>query len=163
MISANALLVEQAKIVVGLPPRLPSTSTPDYVCMKGYHRLTAIIVVDNATTVTGSAITLKQATAVAGTAEKALAFATMYANLDVDATDTLVATAVTSDTFTTVSTNNVNAQYVIEVKAEDLDMDNGFDCVRVGTGDGVATAVAVIYILWPAKQKKATPPSAIID
>ena len=60
-------LVDGSKLVAGLCPILPSTSTPDYVSMKDYGHLTAIILVDNATTVTGSAITLKQATAVAGT------------------------------------------------------------------------------------------------
>lgn len=156
-------LVEDFKFVQGLPCTTPSTSTPDYVSMKGYSHLTVVIDAKNATTVTGSAITLKQATAVAGTSEKALGFDWVWANVDTGATDTLVKTAVTSDTFTTDTTNSKNLQYVIEVNVEDLDVDGGFDCVRVGTADATATTLNVTYILSGARFKSATPPAAITD
>jgi hypothetical protein len=41
--------------------------------------------------------------------------------------------------------------YVIEVKAEDLDVNGGFDCVRVGTADATAATVTVLYALGGAK------------
>lgn len=141
-------LAETVRFVTGLAPITPSTSTPDYVTLKNYGGVTAIICCDNATTVTGSAITLKQATAVAGTGEKALEFDTMWANEDSATDSVLTATAVTSDTFTTVATNNLNALYVIDVLAEDLDVAGGFDCFRVGTGDATATTISVVYALW---------------
>lgn len=156
-------LVESTKIVAGLCPITPSTSTPDYVSMKDYRHFTAIIQVDNATTVTGSAITLKQATAVAGTSEKALAFTKVWANTDIDASDALVETVVTSNTFTTDATNNKNLMYVIEVDASELDMANGFDCIRVGTGNATAAVVSVTYILSQPRYKGTTPPTAIVD
>lgn len=163
MISPNGLLVEQTKIVTGLACVVPSTSTPDYVSLKGYHKMTVIITVKNATTVTGSAITLLQASDVAATGAKALAFTTMWGNIDTAATDTLVQTAVTSNTFTTDSTNSKDLQYVIEIDPTDLDMANDFDCVRAGTADATAATVNVTYILWPAKHMKATPQTAITD
>lgn len=163
MISQNSLLVEQAKIVTGLAPITPSSSTPDYVSMKHYERLTAIVIVDNGTTVTGSDITLKQATAVAGTSEKALSFSYVWANTDTGAGDALTKTAVTSNTFTTDETNAKNLIYVIEVDSADLDTEGGFDCVRVGTGNGTNMVLSVVYILWPARYQKGTPPSAIVD
>jgi hypothetical protein len=163
MISPNAALHEQAKIVCGLAPITPSTSTPDMVSMKNYSRASCIILVDNATVVTGSAITLNQATAVANTSGKALAFDKMYANADISATDTLVETAVTSNTFTTLTTNNANAMYVIDVREDMLDVAGGFDCFNVLTGNAVNTAVSVTYILFPAKYGKPAPPSAILD
>lgn len=159
----NALMVEQAKMVTGLAPITPSSSTPDYVSLKGYGKMTAVILVDNATTVTGSAITLKQATAVAGTGEKALAFTSVHANTDTAAGDALTATTVSSNTFTTDSTNAKNLMYVVEIEETDLDIDNGFDCVRVGTGDATNAVVSVLYILWPAKYGKGTPQTAITD
>ncbi len=61
----NAKLSEQVKPVLGLIGTVPSSSTPDYVSMKDYNRCQVMILVKNATTVTGSAITLKQATGVA--------------------------------------------------------------------------------------------------
>lgn len=160
-INLNALLSEQCKIVAGLCPITPSTSTPDYVSLKGYERVTAIVMVDNATTVTGSAITLKQATAVAGTSEKALSFSKAWRNIDIDAADTLSEFAVSSDTFTTDDTNNKNLLYVMEVKAEDLDVNNGFDCFRVGTGNATAAVLSVLYIL--SGPKFGTAASAITD
>lgn len=160
-INLNALLSEQCKIVAGLCPITPSTSTPDYVSLKGYERVTAIIMVDNATTVTGSAITLKQATAVAGTGEKALSFAKAWRNIDIDAADTLAEFAVSSDTFTTDATNNKNLLYVMEVKAEDLDVNGGFDCFRVGTGNATAAVLSVLYVL--SGPKFGTTASAITD
>lgn len=163
MMNANLALNEQAKIVVGLPPRAPSTSTPDYVSLKGYNRCCIIILVDNATVVTGSAITVKQATAVAGTSEKALSFTKALRNIDTDATDDLAEFDVTSDTFTTDTTNNKNLMYVIDVKETDLDINNGFDCIRAGTADAANAVVSVLYVLYPAKIAKANPPSAILD
>lgn len=163
MIRTTGLMVEQAKIVTGLAPITPSSSTPDFVSMKGYGKLTAIVVVDNGSTVTGSAITLKQATVVAGSDEKELAFSTMWANTDTAAGDALTETTVSSNTFTTDTTNAKNLLYVIEVDVTDLDMDNSFDCVRVGTGDAANTVLSVIYILWDTKYQKATPNTAITD
>lgn len=163
MISPNGALVEQTKMVTGLAPFTPSTTTPDYVSLKGYDRLTIVILADNATTVTGSAITLVQAQAVAATGAKALGFSYQWANIDTGASDTLVKTAVTSNTFTTDATDAKNLMYVIEVMPEDLDQANNFDCVRVGTGDAVASVLSVLYILWPAKHMKATPVTAITD
>jgi hypothetical protein len=147
----NALLSEQVKFVEGLLGVVPSTSTPDYVSLKNFERVAVIILQKNATTVTGSAITLKQATAVAGTGEKPLSFAKAYRNVDTGAGDVLSEFAVTSDTFTTQAVNSKNAMYVIEVKAEDLDVNNGFDCIRAGTGDATAATITVLYALFGAK------------
>lgn len=161
---ANMKLLEIAKPVVGLSNTTPSTSTPDYVSLKLYHRIRVTIIVKNATTVTGSAITLKQATAVAGTGEKALAFSVMWANIDTGAGDTLTETAVTSDTFTTDSTNSKELMYVMEIEAADLDIANNFDCIRAGTADATAATLTVLYDLFPAKYAAtAGGPSAIID
>lgn len=161
MISTTANLIEQLKVVEGLYAVVPSGSTPDYVSMKNYKRCTVVVHVKNATTVTGSAITLKQATAVAGTGEKALSFTKVYANIDTAAGTTLTETAVTSDTFTTDNTNSKNLMYIIEVKDTDLDINNGFDCIRAGTGNATAATVHVTYLLWPGRYS--TLPNPIID
>ncbi len=157
----NAMLSEQVKFVEGLLGVVPSTSVPDYVSLKNFERCAVIILQKNATTVTGSAITLKQATAVAGTSEKALSISKAYRNIDTGAGDGLSEFAVTSDTFTTQAVNSKNAMYVIEVKAEDLDVNNGFDCIRAGTGDATAATITVLYALFGAKFPTTT--AAITD
>jgi hypothetical protein len=160
----NLQLHEVVTPVTGLAPITPSTTTPDYVSLKNFHRLRITVLVTNATTVTGSAITLLQATAVAGTSEKAIAFTKMWANTDTAAGDTLTETAVTGNTFTTDATNSKNLIYVMEVGLADLDIAGGFDCVRIGTGDAVAATLAVLYDLYPAKYgKTAGGPTAITD
>lgn len=159
-------LIDQAKIVYASPiiGALATTNGDcDYVSLKDYARCTIVIAVDNATTVTGGAITLKQATAVAGTGEKALSFSTVYANTDVAASDTLVETAVASNTFTTDTTDNKNLLYVIELKAEDLDVANGFDCVRVDSLLMANAVASVQYILHGARYASPLARSAITD
>ncbi len=158
---SKSRLVGNRKIVQGLAPINPSTSTPDYVCMKNYHHLTVVIAIDNGTA-TGGAITLKQATAVAGTGEKALGFTKMFQNIDTGAADALAETAVTSDTFTPSSVNDKNLVYVIEIPAASLDVDGGFDCIRVGTADATAAVTSVMYYL-DGRYGEDVPPSAIID
>lgn len=161
----NMLLHEQAKMVTGLAPFTPSTTTPDFVSLKNCARLTIVIIGDNATTVTGSAITLLQSTVVAGTDEKALAFTKMYGNIDTATSDLQVETAVTANTFTTTAIDAKNSLYIIEVEASSLDVANGFDCVRLGTADATATVLSVLYILWPMRygSKVIDSPSAVVD
>jgi hypothetical protein len=156
-------LVETHGIKNALGSVVPSSSVPDYVSLKDYSHVTAIINVKNATTVTGSAITLKQASDVAATGEKELAFSWVWANADVAASDTLTKTAVTSNTFTTAAVNSKEMQYVIEVDTASLDTNNGFDCFRVGTGNATAATVSVTYLLGGARYMQATHPAAITD
>jgi len=142
-------LIDDAKVIVAAQNALLTTTVgdTDYVSMKGYERLTILISILNATTVTGGAVTLKQATAVAGTNEKALSFTKMYRNIDTAAAEALTEVAVVSDTFTTDATNSKGLLYVIEVSASDLDVSNGFDCVRLDVTGSVASLGTVIYIL----------------
>jgi hypothetical protein len=159
----NIALADAVKIVAGLGPVAPSTSTPDYVSLKGYARAAVIIQVLNGATVTGSAITLKQATSVAAAGEKALAFTTMMANTDCAAADTLAATAVASNTFTTGNTNAKQMLYVLDVQASDLDVAGGFDCIRAGTANAVNATVSVTYVLYPPRYASPAAVAAITD
>lgn len=164
MMNPNALLSEQVKIVPGLGPIAPSSSTPLYVSMKGYNKCTVLIQVLNGTTVTGSAIALKQATAVAGTGVKALAFTTARRNIDVTQSGSdLSDFTVSSNTFTTDATNSKQLIYEITIDESMLDIAGGFDVVRADTGNSTNATLSVTYILWPAKYGKSTPPAALVD
>ena len=153
-------LVDKVKFVTGLDSIVPSTSTPDYVSLKGYRRCQIIISIADGTTVTGSTITLKQATAIAGTSEKALAFTRMLSNVDYGASKVMVETAVTSNTFTTQTVNSKDSLYVIDVDADSLDVANGFDCLRVdGTGHAATASrgCVVLYNLYGARYSGVNP------
>lgn len=163
--SMNAALPEQFKFVMGCAPAtLASTAGDgDYVSMKNYRRLTIVIPILNGSTVTGGAVTLIQATEVAGSTTKALAMTRMWANTDCAASDTLVKTAVSSDTFTSGTTNAKQLMYIIEVLSEDLDTANGYDCVRVDVASMANAVGAVLYILDGSRYAGATPATAITD
>tara|TARA_R110000772_G_scaffold23646_1_gene63134 strand:+ start:7655 stop:8137 length:483 start_codon:yes stop_codon:yes gene_type:complete len=158
-------LIDHVKFVTGIPPGILATTVGDgdYVSMKDYTNLTIVLTVDNATTVTGTAVTLKQASAVAGTGEKALSFDKMWANIDTGASDTMVETAVTSDTFTTDTTNAKNLKYQIEINESDLDLANDFTCVRIDCLAMVAALGNVEYILSGSRNNPAIANSAITD
>jgi len=153
-------LLDSDKVVMGCPPAALATTAGDgdYISLKNFDRVAFLIAVDNATTVTGGAVTLKQATLVDGTGEKALAFTKMWANEDAAASDTLVETAVTSNTFTTDTTDAKNLIYVIEIQAADLDVSNGFDCVRIDVASMANAVGSVLYLL---RSSRYAPPLAI--
>lgn len=161
----NSRLIDHVKPVTALDSVVPSSSTPDYVSLRDAAWLTIVIFVKNATTVTGSAISLLQATSVAGGSAKALAFDKAYRNIDTAAGDTLAEFAVSSDTFTTDSTNSKNLMYVIEVDPAKLDVNNDFDCVRLVTGNATAATVTAVYFLGGLRYggNFAAGPSAITD
>ena len=156
-------LVDEFKFVQALAPQIPSTSTPDRVSMKNFGRVTVIISALNATTVTGVAVALQQSTAVAGTGAKTLAFDKVWLNNDTAASDTLVETAVTSDTFTLDTTNSKLLLAIIEVNAESFDTANGFDVFGVTTGDGVAQDIDVVYVMHDARYAPSLADSVIVD
>lgn len=161
-INLNGRLDEQA-VLVQAGADLLFTGVPGdtrYVSLKNYRKATIIIDVANGTTVTTSTVTLKQATAVAGTGEKALAFTRMLANVDFAAGQVMVETAVVASTFDIAVVNSKNLRYIIELDTDMLDAAGGFDCFRVdGTGHA-ATAPRgfnVSYVLWGARYSGASP------
>jgi nicotinic acid phosphoribosyltransferase len=161
-ISLNGRLDEQVSQIQAAADLLLTTTVGDtkYVSLKGYRKIQIVIDIANGTAVTGSTITIKQATAVAGTGEKALAFTRMLANIDVAAAQTMVETAVSNNTFVTDTTNSKNLRYVIDVDADSLDVAGGFDCIRLdGTGHAATASrgVCVTYILYGARYSGASP------
>lgn len=134
----------------------------DWISLKNYDGV-AIILGTGAWAGGAAAVTIEQATDVAGTGAKALAFTTRYADGDVTASDALVATAVAGNTFNLAAANTLN---VIEVKASDLDQVNNFDCIRVRSATPGANADLVygLYYLYGGRYcPQGTPPSAIVD
>lgn len=156
-------LTDLARVVMGSPiiGALDSADGDcDYVALKNCEACTIVINVTNeAADTVGGDITLLQATAVDGSDEKPLAFATMLANLDCAAGDSLTETDVTSDTFTTDATASKNLLYVIEVQRADLDVAGGFNCLRADCASMAHAAAAVLYIV---HQCRDNPPGSVI-
>jgi hypothetical protein len=157
--SLNGRLDEQVYMVQAASNGVLTTTVGDcvYVSLKNYRKVQVVIDLLNATTVTGATVTLKQATAVAGTNEKALAFTRMLANIDVAASQAMTETAVTSNTFTTDTTNSKRLRYVLDVDSEELDVAGGFDCFRVDCTGALASLGTVTYALYGARYSGSSP------
>lgn len=175
----NTRLLESIDIVVGVPPAdINGDQTGDYVSLKNYDG--CLVVVTKAAGTAGDDISLQlyQATAVAGTGEKALncirrIYYKIGTQTGVNTFSSIAVTTATGDV-DTVSVNgstdlaadSVQALFVLDVRASDLDVDNGFDCLcfkNDGTDVGNSTYATVHYILYGARYPQATPVSAIID
>jgi len=164
MLTLNARLDEQVSQIVAAAGLLLTSTLGDttYVSLKNFRKLQIVISIADGTGVTGSTITLKQSTNVANSLsnEKALGFTRMLSNVDYVASKVMNETAVVANTFTTQTTNSKDSLYIIEIDAEDLDLANGFDCVRVDCTGHAASAsrgCVVLYNLFGARYSGANP------
>jgi hypothetical protein len=160
MLGSKLSVAEQKFLSAADPKNYTGAAMTDYyVSMKNYSKLT-IVIQTGAWAGGTAAVTLKQATAVAGTGAKALSFAKQFN--DVAVSGTLVETAVVADTFNLATASKL---FVIEVDASQLDVAGGFDCVSLGIASPGANAdlYSVSYILSGARYQQSTPPSAIVD
>jgi hypothetical protein len=121
----------------------------DWVSMKLYGRMAIVIFKAIGTAGDDPTITVKQAQDVSGTNAKALGFTEVRKKqatpnlLAVDQfTRSTVAAPATNDTFNTTNGTWTNtdlaeqaAVIVIDVKAEDLDVNGSFDCIQVSIAD----------------------------
>lgn len=160
----NNRLLESLKIVKAAVPidTTGAAVTGDYVNMKYWRRL--MIVISQGAWAGGTpAVTLKQASDVAATGEKALAF-TEYWQGTALTDDIYAKTAVVSNTFNLPAT--ANTVTIIEIHQQDLDVNNSFNCVRVGIASPGSNAdlIDVTYVLGDpvTESKPETHPSAIV-
>lgn len=142
---SGKIIADHVLVAHGLGPVVPNASVPDYVSLKNAVMAEAVIIGLNASTVTGSAITLLQAQAVANTGEKALGFTKYFSNVDPVNSSVFTEQTATSNTFTTATTNSATFIYRIPIDPATLDIANSFDCVRVGTANAVNSTICVFY------------------
>jgi len=117
----------------------------DWLSLKAFNRVTFIIQ-QGAWAGGTPAVTLEQATAVAGTGNKALAFTKKYSKVALTGT-VWTEQAVTSNTFNLTAT--ANRMEAIEVVASDLDTSNAFTSVqlKIATPGANADLISVLAIL----------------
>ncbi len=155
-------MIEYLKPVWANEPKSYSSlaTTDQYISMKNYQRFMALIQT-GAWAGGTAAVTLKQATTVAGGSTKALNFAEMWVNTAA-APDTFTKTAVVSNTF---NLDTADLLYVIEVDASSLDVDNGFDClcVHVATPGANADFYGILYLLGASRYAQALLPTSMTD
>lgn len=166
----NNRLVEDAQIVMAIVPvdSQSGANTGDYVSMKGYERCTVLVIKAAGVAGDDPVITMTQAQDVSGTGVKALNFTRVDAKVGVQ-TGIGAFTTVTQaagNTYTDLVSAEAQAIFAIEFQAEDLDVNNAFDCLKVAipdTGAAGAQLLTAIYILRGARWAGAVASSAIVD
>jgi hypothetical protein len=147
----NQHFCEKNQIAQGFLPVLMNTAANagDWVSMKEFGRMAIVVFKAVGTAGDDPTIAVKQATDVSGTSSKALAFTEVrkkQAATNLLAvgqfTKSTSASPASNDTFNTTLgtwTNSDLAEQaaiiVIDIKAEDLDVANGFDCIQVSIAD----------------------------
>ena len=113
----------------------------DYICLKNVHGVSYVLFKGAGTANDDPVLTFRQATDAAGSDVKDLAVVTTYYQKQA-ATNLLSTgtwTKVTQAAGATVTLNATSAEqvglYVIEIEADQLDADNGFDWVICNLGD----------------------------
>lgn len=154
-------LAEKLKFAGGAEPKsyLSAAMADSYVSLKNFGQLT-IVIRTGAWAAGTAAVTLSQATAVAGTGAKALAFVDYWD--DVTTTGTLVKKAAVANTFNLATANKI---YVIHVDVSMLDVAGGFDCVTLAVASPGANAdfYSAVYIGGGARYQGSSIPSALVD
>jgi len=151
-IGMNARLSESARFIQASPPNGDLTGAL-WVSLKNYQRVCVIIDAAAVGGLTGGVVTLNQAKTVAGGSAKAAPIASVQVSNDVtnaqtEAGQALVDTPVVNNTFTVTGGAGKKARYIFEIDVGALDINNGFDCVRVvstALGGGSGSIDYIVY------------------
>lgn len=177
----NKHFVEKNQVVLGFKPVAMNAGAPtiDWVSLKNYGRCAIIFIKAVGTNGDDPTLSFVQATSVAGAGSKALGVTRIdkkQAATDLTAvgtfTKSLSGAAASNDTFNTTNgtwTNSDLAEQaaivIADIKAEDLDIANNFDCLSVTIADVGTNAQlgTLIFILHEPRFPKETLDSAIVD
>lgn len=151
------------KIVELMKPATDAAGrTGTWISLKNCRRATVYFDVQqgNAATI---AVSINQATAVAGTGSKVLTnVVPIWRNLDTAASDTLVRDTDAKNYTTDAGVKNKQIVFQIDA-ALCMDVAGGFDCITIITGASNAANLTFACALLETDYEQATPPSAIVD
>jgi hypothetical protein len=165
----NRHFLEKNQVVAAIIPvdMAAAANNGDWVSLKNYGRVAVILFKAAGTANDDPVFTLRQAQDVAGTGAKALNFTRMDSKVGVQTGigQFTTTTQAAANTYTDLVSAEAQAVMVVDIKAEDLDTDNGFDCVQLQIPDVGANAQlgCALYILHEPRNAKAVLDSAIID
>ncbi len=163
----NQHILEKLQIVAGIMPVSLATgaNNGDFVCMKNYGRLAIVFLCGVGAASQDPTVTVLQAQSNGGST-KALNFT----RVDVKQASALTAvgeftevTQAAGNTYTEATAGEKQKLWVIDIKAEDLDVDGGYDWVQVTIADaGTNSQIGcVLYLLHEPRYQKNPLPSAI--
>lgn len=158
----NESILENVQIVAAFAPKsIGSASTGDVVSMKNYRRCLVLFQKSDGIAGDDPTLTIDQGTSVAFGTNKPLTFTTIYVKEDLttlaDVAQWTKVTQAAANTYTNTDSGEKQAMWAVDIKAEDLDIANDYDCVRASVGDAGTAAHygAVTYILYDPIQKAA--------
>lgn len=150
-----------------VPVDLQTAQSGDYVSLKNAKGVTFVVFKAAGTAGDDPDITVRQAQDVSGTGVKDLdAFAEVYVKQGtLTSVGTWTKSSQTADALFDADATSAESQamYVLECTADQLDVDNGFDCVTLNIGDVGSNAQlgCAFAILWGLK--KATVPEDLAN
>ena len=165
-------LIDETQIVSGFIPvdMQTAANNGDVVSLKNYDHLTVILFKAVGTAAQDPVLTFTQATEVAYSTSKALATIDEYWSKQgaaLTAIGTFTRTTQAAGSTVTLDATSAEEQglYVFEIDASDLDVANGYDCVRCSVADvgGNPQLGCMLYVLSGPRHAATTMPSAIVD
>lgn len=165
----NRHILEKLQIVGGFTPinMASGANTGDYVSLKNYGRCAIVLFKGAGFAGEDPIITLSQATDVSGSGVKSLTTARYdHKSGTLAALGQFTTVAQTAaGTVSAASSAAVESIVVIDIKAEDLDIDGGFDCLKASVADvGTTSQIGgLLYLLHEPRIGSSPLPSAIAD
>ena len=164
----NQHILDKIDIVSGFAPiNIGSARTGDSISLKNWGRCAIVFFGAAGSASEDPTLTVEQCSSIAPSNAKALTFTrvdTKQGTLTSVGTWTKV-TQAAAGTYTNATASENEKIWVVDIKAEDLDVDNGFDCVRATVGDAgsVNQLATVFYILHEPRYAKEGGVSALVD
>lgn len=154
-----------------VPLDLQTARTGDWVSLKNAQGVCIVFFKAAGTAGDDPTLTFQQATDVAGTSAKNLSVVTTVHKKQGTLTSVGAWTTVTQASAATYAGDGTSAEeqavYVVEIEADQLDVDNGFDCVNVSCSDVGTNAQlgCALYLLYGLRHQAAPANllSAIVD
>lgn len=164
----NRHILEKMQIVGGFTPvnMASGANNGDWVSMKNYGRCAIVLFKGQGTAAEDPVITVQQATDVSGTTSKSLTFTRVdYKAGTLSSVSQFTTVAQAAAANYTLDAGELEAIAVIDIKVEDLDKANSYDCIRANIADVGTTAQigGVLYLLHEPRFASATLPGAITD
>lgn len=141
-----------------VPLDLQTARTGNWISLKNYHGVTFVVIKGAGTAGDDPTFTVQQAQAVAGTNAKDLDGVSAIYTKEHATTLPGTWTKTTQTADAAVPGDGTSAEdlavYAFEIRADQLDIANGFDCVNVSCGDVGTNAQlgCAFYVLWPKYQ-----------
>lgn len=165
----NKHILEKVQIVSAIVPvdLQTAANNGDWVSLKGYGRCAIVFFKAAGTAGDDPVFTLRQAKDVSGTTPKELNFTRIDTKVGVQTgigTFTKVAQAA-GNTYVNTDSAEAQAVMVVDIKAEDLDVEGGYDCLQLQIPDvgGNAQLGCALYLLHEPRYATDPLPSAIVD